>query len=77
MVGTWIVYGVWWSFGTLLGPGITGPSPVPFAGLVVVLVFLVSRAWPKPHSLHPLGACVVVGVTGLLFGNCIVDASIL
>ncbi len=31
-----------------------------------------------PHMSAPfVGVCVVVGVTGLLFGNCIVDASIL
>ena len=40
--------------------------------------FLVSRAWPKPGKWRPVrGVCLVVGVTGLLFGNCIVDASIL
>ena len=50
---------------------------IPFGG-VPVRFFLVSRAWPKPHSPHPEGCvCPVVGVTGLLFGNCIVDASIL
>lgn len=38
-----------------------------------------SRAWPMPHMFASsfVGVCVVVGVTGLLFGNCIVDASIL
>jgi hypothetical protein len=61
-----------WSFGTLLGPGITGPGPV--SGWVLVFSGL-SRAWPKPHE--PPGGVLVVGVTGLLFGNCIVDASIL
>ena len=73
-----------WSFGTLLGPEITGPvvSGSFCGGLVwLVLLFLVSRAWPKLRTgssiLLGVGVVWVVGVMGLLFGNCIVDASIL
>ena len=42
------------------------------------VVLVLSRAWPKSTGAHLLGCVVlVVGVMGLLFGNCIVDASIL
>lgn len=63
--------------GTLLGPETTGPIfLVTGFWLVVgglVLVCFGSRAWPRPRKT----VFVVVGVTGLLFDNCIVDASIL
>lgn len=66
------------SFGTLLGPGITGPALLPLGGW-----FRFGFFWFPAHGLGRTGCipfwgvCVAVGVTGLLFGNCIVDASIL
>lgn len=75
-------------FGTLLGPETTGPIYRQVPALRcrscwwLGFVCFGSRAWPRPRTLtRPpvLGGVVVlvVGVTGLLFGNCIVDASIL
>ena len=75
--------------GALLGPETTGPRPsahVPHgcAGCVVggsVVCLGCPRAWPRPagSGIPFLGGCWWwgVGVLGLLFGNCIVDASIL
>ena len=48
-----------WSFGTLLGPGSTGPgllhAPGGCAG-VGFCFFRLSRAWPRPYEL-PLCGC--------------------
>jgi hypothetical protein len=60
-VGTrWFPWGGW-SFGTLLGPEITGPDPV--SGWVFVFSGL-SRAWPKPHE--PFWGCVGGGCDGVV-----------
>ena len=79
-VGTrWFPWGGW-SFGTLLGPEITGPGfscmPSGVCGGLGFVFSGLSRAWPKPYTFRICGV-LVVGVMGLLFGNCIVDASIL
>lgn len=75
--------------GALLGPEATGPRPsahVPHgcAGCVLggsVVCLGCPRAWPRPagSGIPFLRGCWWwgVGVLGLLFGNCIVDASIL
>ena len=60
-----------WSFGTLLGPEITGPvvSGSFCGGLVwLVLLFLVSRAWPKLRtgSSTSLGCGVGGGCDGVV-----------
>ena len=57
---------------TLLGPEATGLSHVSFGGCVVVVV---SFGCPASGRRARLG--VLDGGVGLLFENCIVDASIL
>jgi len=56
-----------WSFGTLLGPGITGPVLDALAGVWCwFLFFLVSRAWPKPYMLHLCGVLCGGGCDGVV-----------
>ena len=79
MVGTGAAGERGWSFGTLLGPEITGPgfSCMPFGCVGGWVLFFLDCPAHGLSRTSPLGGVLVVGVTGLLFGNCIVDASIL
>ena len=68
MVGTGAAGERGWSFGTLLGPEITGPGfscmPLGCVGGWVFVFSGLSRAWPKPHE--PPWGCVGGGCDGVV-----------